>query len=117
MAHDLQPQGQPTGWLPTAQRACCQAMTADGTRHTFETTALLLRWSARTADVVAICLDSCAWREFQDYKALVNAGMQPTEAFERTPLFEGVRPQGSRMARSLRPNPWSEVPLRSSRRA
>lgn len=85
------PRTSPVGRLPAAKRAPCHAMTADGERHAFVTPEQLVRWAARKQDVTAVCLDSCAWRDYEQFAMLLRRGLQPQEAFERTELYSGVQ--------------------------
>lgn len=72
--------------LPPARRCSCYGLTADGTRQVFPTTQALLRWTARTPDIQAICLDNCVWRSYASFRRNLNQGMPVDLAFDSAEL-------------------------------
>ena len=78
--------------LPPARKTSCYGLTADGTRHVFPTVQALLRWSTRTADVQALCLDNCVWRSYASFRRNLNQGMSVDMAFEAAVLHNWEAP-------------------------
>lgn len=75
-----------TAQLPRAKDGPCYLQTRDGRRMTFSSQEELLRWCRRTPDVVAICLDGCAWRTWETVLYLLQRGLELRDAFEQADL-------------------------------
>lgn len=75
--------------LPQPRRQEVLALTVAGERLQFASVALLLRASRRADPVVAVCLDNCAWRHFDDFRDGVWRGMAALEAFEQSRFYVG----------------------------
>lgn len=71
------------------------ALTAGGVRLYDWSVAQLLRARRRDDPVVAVCLDNCAWRRFDDFRDGVWQGRSPAEAFEQSRYYLGEPARGA----------------------
>lgn len=75
--------------LPQPRRQDVLSLTAGGQRLRFTTVAQLLRSPRRNDPIVAVCLDNCAWRRFDEFRHGMWEGLSALEAFDRSGFYLG----------------------------
>ena len=75
--------------LPQPRRQEVLALTEAGHRLHFASVAHMLRSTRRADRLVAVCLDNCAWREFDPFRDGVWHGLAPLDAFDKSPFYVG----------------------------